>query len=147
MIEAKYAEIRGLFKGNFRAVLRTELRNRANLITARYVLYIKSDEDKEERYNARTVAGEHLNIMKDYLLHSTQHIQYVSVRIILVVVKIKGFRKWVVDVKLAYLQSDKPPIRRMFITNPAPEFKLSPEECLELFKSIYGLAEPRDEWY
>ena len=49
MIEAKYAEIRDLVnRGTFRAVLRTELPDGANLITARYVLAIKSDEDKEE---------------------------------------------------------------------------------------------------
>ena len=66
-------------------------------------------------------------------------------RIILVFAKIKGFRIWVVDVKLTYLQSDKPLMRKIFITNPAPEFDLSHEECLELLKPIYGLADSGDE--
>ena len=49
MIEAKYAEIRDLINtGTFRAVLRTELLDSANLTTARHFLAIKSDEDKEE---------------------------------------------------------------------------------------------------
>ena len=61
------------------------------MITARYVLAIKSDEDKEEQYKARYVAGGHLDIMKDYLVHGVQTIQCVSDRIILVVAKIKGF--------------------------------------------------------
>ena len=43
----------------------------ANLITARYVLGIKSKKDKEERYKARRDAGGHLLIMKDYLVHGT----------------------------------------------------------------------------
>ena len=68
--------------------------------------------------------------MKDYLVYGAQIIQCVSVRIILVVAKIKSFRIWVFDVKLAYIQSDKPLIRKIFIVNPAPEFELSPEECL-----------------
>ena len=46
---------------------------------------------------------------------------------------------------IAYLQSDKPLIRKIFITNLAPEFELSPEECLELPKPIYGLADIGDE--
>ena len=46
MIEAKYAEIRDLFdRGTFRDVLRTEFPDGASLITARFVLAIKSDED------------------------------------------------------------------------------------------------------
>ena len=71
MIEAKYAEIRDLIKrGTFRAVLRAELSDSANLITSRYVLAIKSEENKEERNKARYVAGGHLGIMKDYLVHA-----------------------------------------------------------------------------
>ena len=58
MTEARYAEIRDLInRGTFRSVLRAELPDGANLITARYVLAIKSDEDKEERYKERYVSG------------------------------------------------------------------------------------------
>ena len=67
--------------------------------------------------------------MKDYVVHGAQTIQEVSIRIIFVVAKIKGFRTWVVDVKLAYLQSDKPLIRIKLITNPAVDLELAPEEC------------------
>ena len=86
-----------------------------------------------------------MDIMKDYIVHGTQTIQCVSIRIIFVVAKIKGFRIWVVDVKFTYLQSNKPLIRKIFITNPASEFKLSPEVCLKLLKPIYGLADSEDE--
>ena len=85
--------------------------------------------------------------MKDYLVHGAQTVRCVSVRTVLFVAKIKGFRIRVVDVKLAYLQSDKLLIRKIFITNPVPLFELSPEECLELFKQIYGLADSGDEWH
>ena len=57
MIEAKHAEIRDLvIRGTLRAVLRTKLPDGENLITAKYVRAIKSDEDKEERDKARYVA-------------------------------------------------------------------------------------------
>ena len=76
IIEAKYSEIRDLInRGNFLAVLRTELPDGTNLITAGYVLAIKSDEDKEERYKRRYVASGNLDIMKDYLVHGAQTIQ------------------------------------------------------------------------
>ena len=59
-----------------------------------------------------------MDIMKDYLVHDAQTIQYVSIRIFLVVAKIKGFRIWVVDVKLVYLQYDKP----LILKNIHPKF-------------------------
>ena len=125
-METKYGELRDLINiATIPAVLKTELPDGANLITARYVLSIKSDKYKEERYKARYVAGGYLDIMKDYLVRVAQTNQCASVRIILVFAKIKRFRIWVVDVKLVYLQSDKPLMRKMFSTNPAPEFELS----------------------
>ena len=148
MIEAKYAEIRDLIIGEtLRVVLRTELSDAANLITERFFHAIKSDEDQEERYYARSVASGYLDIMKDNLVHGAQTIRYVSVRIVLVVAKIKSFSISVVDVKHAYLFSDNPIIRKIFITNHGPEFELSPDKFLELLKPIYGLADAGDKWH
>ena len=53
------------------------------MITAKYVPAIKSDEHKEERYEARYVAGGHLGIMKDYVVHGAHMMQYISVRLII----------------------------------------------------------------
>ena len=66
MIKAKYFEIRGLINRDiFRAIPRTDLLDGVRKMTARCFLAIKSDEDKEERCEARYVVGGHLNIMKD----------------------------------------------------------------------------------
>ena len=93
MIESKYVEIRFLvYKNKFRAMLRTELPDGANLITAIYVHAIKSDKDKEERYKARYVSGRDLDIIKDYLAYGVHTIQCASVRMVLFAAKIKGFR-------------------------------------------------------
>ena len=92
MKEAKLAEVRDLInRGTFRTVLRTELPEGANRMTVRYVLAIKSSEDKEDRYKARYVSEEHPDVMKDFLVHGAQTIQCVSVRMILVIAKIKNF--------------------------------------------------------
>ena len=99
MKEAKYVEIRELInRDSFRAVLRIELPDSANLRTARSILAIKSDEGKEERYKAKYVADEKLDSMKDYLVRGAQPIQYVLVRIILIVAKVKVLRIWLADI-------------------------------------------------
>ena len=74
--------------------------------------------------------------MRDCIVHGAQTIQCVSVRIILVIAKVKGLRIWAVDVKLAYVQSNRPLIRNIFIKNRAPELELSPEEVIQLFKPV-----------
>ena len=51
------------------------------------------------------------------------------------------------NVKLAYLQSNKPLIRKIFINNLAPEFDLSSEEVLKLLKLIYTFTGSDDEWH
>ena len=88
-----------------------------------------------------------MGIIKHYLVHGALTTQYVSIRILIVISKAKGLSVWVVDVKLAYLQSDKPLIRKIFITNPAPEFGISIQECFELLKPIYDYGDSEDQWH
>ena len=76
----------------FVAIVETEFSDGANLIAARYILFIKLDEGKKERHEARYVACGHLDITKDCLVHGTQTIQFISVCLVLVVEEIKGFR-------------------------------------------------------
>ena len=71
MIEAKYAEIRDLVnRASFsgcRQSCATEWRKRNY---CRIYTFHKADEDKAEQYKAGYVACEHLDIMKEYLVHA-----------------------------------------------------------------------------
>ena len=58
-----------------------------------------------------------------------------------------GFDVWSFDLKLADLQSSEPLTRRVFISYPAPEFELHPDECFELLQTLYSLSDNGDLWH
>ena len=78
----------------------------------RYVPAIKPSEVQEDRNKESNVAGEHLDIMKDYRVPGEKAIQCVSERILFIIERASESRVWVVYVGLAYVQSDKLPSGR-----------------------------------
>ena len=74
-------------------------------------------------------------------MHGSQTLQASSARLLVALAYAHEFKVWSSDVKLAYFQSTEPLLRRVFITNPAPEFELEPSQCFELLKLLYGLAD------
>ena len=124
-----------------------EIPEGANILTARFVLAIKSSVDGEIKFKARYVAGGHMDVFKDYLIHGAQTLQATSVRLILVLSSIFGFQVWSTDVKLAYFQSSTALNREVYIKRPAKEHELEPEVCLQLLKPLYGLSGSGDHWH
>ena len=148
MEQAKRAEVQELLKrGTFKVILRSELPNGANAITARFVLAIKSNADEKVKYKARYVMGGHRDKMKNFLVHGAQTFQPSSARLLLALSSIHGFDVWSTDVKLAYLRSSEPLTRRVFDKNTAPEFELEPEQCFELLRPLYGLSDAGELWH
>ena len=76
--------------------------------------------------------------MKCYPFHGAKTIQCVPLYVLLLTGEGQEFRLWAVDFRLAYLKSDKSLIRKIFITDPAPESDPPLHECLELLKLVYG---------
>ena len=111
-------------------------------------IHSKSNKAKTRKIGAKqdTWRVGHLDIMRDDSFYGAQTIQCVSVCILLIIARAKRYIIWVVDIKLSYLQSDKPFIRNMFITYPAPKSDLSPQERFELLIPIYSLAESGGQW-
>ena len=119
MIAAKYSEIRDLIRrGTFKVILRQEVPEGANILTARFVLVIKLRVDEEIKFKARYVAGGNLDVVKDYLANGAQTLQATSVCLILALSCIFGSNVWSTDVNLANFQSTAALKRAIYIKNP-----------------------------
>ena len=82
--------------------------------------------------------------MKHYLVHDTRTISSCFTGLLLVFSAIFVFKVCSSDVKLAHLQSAEPMLRRVFVSNPAPEFELDANKCLDVLKTLYDLADSGD---
>ena len=70
MFEAKYSESGDLIcRGTFKVILKQEVPEGANVLTAQFVLAIKSTVDGEIKFKVRYVAEAHLDVLKDYLVY------------------------------------------------------------------------------
>ena len=148
MQKAILAEVRDLLRrGTFKVVLKEELPDGANALTARFVLAIKSTVDGKVKYKARYVMGGHRDRLKNFLVHDAQTVSPSSTRLFLCLSAMFDFKIWSFDVKLAYLQSEGTMPRDVYIKNPAPEFELAPHECFQLLKPLYGLGDAGDLWH
>ena len=148
MTDAKRAEIKGLLeRGTFKVILREEIPPNGNVLPGRFVLSLKSTEDGEERFMARYVVGGHRDRHKSFMVHTSQTLQLASIRLMLAFASIFDFDVWISDVRQAYLQSEEPLSKAIYIDRPCPEFSLNPDQCLQLLKPLYGLCESGDLWH
>ena len=148
MRRAVMNEVRDLLKqGTFKVMLKEELPDGANALTARFVLAIKSNADSAIKFKARYVIGGHRDQLKHYMVNGAQTLQCSSARLNIALESMCEFDVWSTDVELAYLQSSEPLERRVFIKSPAQELELEPNECFDLLKPLYGLCVAVDLWH
>ena len=92
MLNEIHNEIRDLIKrGTFKMLMREELPDGANALTARFVLAIKSTTDGQVKYKARHVIGGHTDKMKHYLAYYSQTVSPASTRLLLALAATFGF--------------------------------------------------------
>ena len=73
MLKVIAEELRDLLKrSTFKVVIKEEIPDGSNVLTARFFLAIKSKEDGSVRCKARYIAGGHRDILKRHLVHNIQ---------------------------------------------------------------------------
>ena len=139
--EAIRKEIDDLIKrGTWKVVCRSEVPDDANILGGRFVLAIKNPDTDEVIYKARFVVQGHKDKDKDLLIHDSPTISVSSIRILIAIAGIFGFRIWSTYIIQAYLQSSSPLLRDIY-TEATKELCLDKEKLLKLLRPLYGLAE------
>ena len=86
MRKAIRSEVRDLMRCSaFRAILKRELSDGANTLTARFILAIKSTDDVITKYKARYVIGGHCDHLIHNLMHNAQTLRPMSIRLLLAI--------------------------------------------------------------
>ena len=144
--DAKREEIQGLIeRGTWEIVPKSSVQEGANILRGRFVLTIKDVGTDKQRRKARYVVQGYRDRMKTSLVHDTSTAKQSSVKILVGISAIYGFRIFSIDVTQAYLQSSEN-LKREIYVKPSREFKLHDGELLKLRKPLYGLPDSGDYW-
>lgn len=142
------AEIESLLsQGTFKVIRKDEIPPDANVLPGRFVLSLKTTDDERVKHKQWYVIRSHRDILKSMMVNSSQTLQIFSIRLLLAIASIFEFKVWTADVIQAYLQSDEPRSREVYIQDFVPKFGLRKNQCVQLLKSLYGLCESGDFWH
>lgn len=98
-----------------------------NVLGGRFVLAIKGTETGDPIFKARFVVQGHTDAEKNLLVNSATNVRQSSVRMLIEITEIFGYRVWTKDVSQAYLQIFQRLKRRVFI-QPPQELQLRSDE-------------------
>lgn len=145
-LNAKRKEIEALVhRVTWKILLKDELPKDSNIINGRFVMDIKDVETNEPDYKERFVAQRHRDREKSVLIHNSTTVRQISIRLLLILAAIFGFRIWSIDVNNAYLQSTSQLLSDVYL-NPGKEFELRANQLLKRLRPLYGLADSGDYW-
>ena len=150
--EAIANELRGLTeRGVYEIVCKEEVPPGANILGGRFVLAIKEKGTEDEKYKAHFVVQGHTDTEKNILVHNTTTLKQSSVRMLVAIAAIFGFKLWSQDVSQAYLQSAEKLMREVYLKpnrrDAEKHFHLNEKQLLRLLKPLYGLADSGDYWH
>lgn len=145
MTKSVSSEVKGLLeKETFKVILREDVPLDDNVLPGRFAMTIESNQGGKPEIKAKFAVGRHRDILNNLLNHSSQTLQPSSIHSILEIAAAHEFNFWTLEVRQAYLQSGFSLSREVFIYNTPVEFKLVPDECLQLLKPLYGLCKSGD---
>ena len=125
MVKAIQDEVKEILRrGIFKVILKESIPEGSKVLTARYVLAIRSKIEGKVKFKARRFFGGHRDMLKHLLVHNAHTLQLLTRSCHDFLAATSCFRVLSTDVKLAYLQITEPLQRRICIKNPAPEFEL-----------------------
>lgn len=100
--DAKREEVHQLMKqGTFKLILKEDIHPNANVLSARFLLSMKSTIHNKTKWKARDVAGGHREKLKKLQVHTSQSAKPPSVSLGSAVAAAYGFKMWSSDVNRA----------------------------------------------
>lgn len=114
--KAKQKEIAELIKrGTWKIVLAEDIPLNANVMNGRFVMDIKDVETNKPFYKARFVVQGHRDQYKENLVHNSTKVRHSSIRTIVAIAALFGFRICTQDVANTYIQSVSKLLRDVYL--------------------------------
>lgn len=144
--EAKRKEIENLVeRGTWDFVFEEEVPRDANVLTGMFLIKIKDTETNKPVFKARFVIHGNRDGAKDTAVHSSLIVRQSSMKMIVALTSIMGFRIWPQKISHAYLQSASELLRDVY-RRPSKKVSIPAGHILKLPRPLYGLAESGDYW-
>jgi len=151
--EAKKKELQALIaKGTYEFVKEKSINPGETILQSRFVLTIKNFNEKDEYFKARLVILGHVDPDKPRVVCEAPTVLKSSVRLLLSLAATYGFKIWSRDISQAFIQSDEPLRRTVYVKPPKGENVLdqigAPKgSMLKAIKPQYGLPESPGYWW
>lgn len=112
----------------------------SNILSSRFVLTLENVGIQNEQHKESLVAQGHTDKEKPIIVHDSTTLKYWSLRIILSFAGITQYTLWSQDINQAYIQSDEP-LRRPIFMKRQKQLNVPKDVIWKLVKPLYGV------WY
>ncbi len=150
---AKIAEIQELIKkGTYEFVKESDIPANATILQSRFVLTMKNSDNPDQYFKARLVLLGHIDPDKPRVVNEAPTVLKSSIRFAIALIVSHGFNIWSRDISQAFLQSEDPLRRTVYVRPPKGENileRIGADTCslLHAIKPQYGLSYGPGYWW